>query len=260
MTHFENLNVELDSASGTYTVVAYMESLPGFRAPYNEVYKRVPESVLATTLNAVYETAISIAVRERVSPDVKSIILAHGSAASRRQREKQTPPPISTVAALLFVSSALAKYNAESVENANTVDFGGSALRGAHVRALQHELRTLHANAKAVLEENTQMRAANAHMATMLAIKAEREAVDKDHNDMVTRPAHYMLPGLDIEVIDVRDSLAQTIPDGTSYAIAGYYLEAVAYVMRMWRKGFPAQDAKKAMYYLERIAKNLEGK
>ena len=74
-----------------------------------------------------------------------------------------------------------------------------------------------------------------------------------DEPDMVHRPPHYQLPGLDgLEVMDVRSSLLQTIPKGTPYEVVTSWNESWTYLTRMWGKG-GLQDAEKALVYLQRM-------
>ena len=76
-------------------------------------------------------------------------------------------------------------------------------------------------------------------------------------NDMVNNPKHYQLPGLDIEVIDVRSSLLKTIPANTSYEAVTSWSESWTYLTRMWGKN-GLEDAKKAKFYLERMINIME--
>lgn len=69
--------------------------------------------------------------------------------------------------------------------------------------------------------------------------------------DMVNKPPHYMLPGLDIEVIDVRSSLLKTIPPGMPYEAVTSWSEAWTYLTRMWGKN-GIEDLKKAQVYIAR--------
>ena len=81
---------------------------------------------------------------------------------------------------------------------------------------------------------------------------AEVEPVDEEH-DSVYNPSHYQLPGLDgLEVMDVRSSLLQTIPEGVPYELVTCWNESWTYLTRMWGKN-GLEDAKKAQVYLSRL-------
>ena len=81
---------------------------------------------------------------------------------------------------------------------------------------------------------------------------AEVEPVDEEH-DSVYKPSHYQLPGLDgLEVMDVRSSLLQTIPEGVPYELVTCWNESWTYLTRMWGKN-GLEDAKKAQVYLSRL-------
>lgn len=81
---------------------------------------------------------------------------------------------------------------------------------------------------------------------------AEVEPVDEEH-DSVYNPSHYQLPGLDgLEVMDVRSSLLQTIPEGVPYELVTHWNESWTYLTRMWGKN-GLEDAKKAQVYLSRL-------
>ena len=78
-------------------------------------------------------------------------------------------------------------------------------------------------------------------------------------NDMVNNPKHYQLPGLDVEVIDVRSSLLKTIPPNTPYEAVTSWSESWTYLTRMWSKN-GLEDAKKAKFYLERMINIMENR
>lgn len=81
---------------------------------------------------------------------------------------------------------------------------------------------------------------------------AKVEPVDEEH-DSVYNPSHYQLPGLDgLEVMDVRSSLLQTIPEGVPYELVTCWNESWTYLTRMWGKN-GLEDAKKAQVYLSRL-------
>lgn len=74
-----------------------------------------------------------------------------------------------------------------------------------------------------------------------------------DETDAVHHPTHYQLPGLNgLEVMDVRSSLLQTIPEGVPYELVTCWNESWTYLTRMWGKN-GLEDAKKAQVYLSRL-------
>lgn len=75
--------------------------------------------------------------------------------------------------------------------------------------------------------------------------------------DPVINPAHYQLPGLGIEFLDVRKSLCSGIPEGTPYMAVTCWSEAITYMARMWKKN-GLEDAKKAQFYIDRLIKELQ--
>ena len=83
--------------------------------------------------------------------------------------------------------------------------------------------------------------------------------------DPVKRPSHYQLMvfdaagiGRDVEVLDITDSLLADIPKTVSFSTGACYKEAITYLMRMWKKGTPVQDAEKAVFYLTRMINSLK--
>ena len=85
----------------------------------------------------------------------------------------------------------------------------------------------------------------------------QKHNVVKHTIDMVNKPPHYMLPGLDIEVIDVRSSLLKTIPPGMPYEAVTSWSEAWTYLTRMWGKN-GIEDLQKAQVYIARQIKIME--
>ena len=71
--------------------------------------------------------------------------------------------------------------------------------------------------------------------------------------DMVNSPKHYKLRGLDIESVDV--IRATMTPEEFQGWLKG---NAMKYLHRLGKKDDAAQDAKKAMKYLEWLVKELE--
>jgi hypothetical protein len=67
-------------------------------------------------------------------------------------------------------------------------------------------------------------------------------------SDPVNHPAHYTAGP--IEVIDILEQAAASAPDPV---LAGLQWQVLKYLLRMWLKGNPQQDAQKARWYLERL-------
>lgn len=74
----------------------------------------------------------------------------------------------------------------------------------------------------------------------------------KDENPMVNRPSHYTSGSQ--EVIDIIEEAIQNAPTVTDGFLQGQVLK---YILRMWLKDNPQQDAEKAEWYLERLIKSL---
>ena len=73
------------------------------------------------------------------------------------------------------------------------------------------------------------------------------------NEDLVNEPSHYTSGS--VEVIDI---IEQALRD-TDDAVAGYLQgQALKYLLRMWLKDNPKQDAKKARWYLNRLIQKLE--
>ena len=70
--------------------------------------------------------------------------------------------------------------------------------------------------------------------------------------DMVNSPAHYTAGKT--EVIDVIEDAVSHANNPTVGMLQGQVLK---YVLRMWLKGKPRQDAQKAKWYLERLIEKL---
>ena len=71
--------------------------------------------------------------------------------------------------------------------------------------------------------------------------------------DMVNNPAHYTRGNT--EVIDIIEDAIQDAPAPAEGLLQGQVLK---YILRLWLKGNPLQDAKKAQWYLERLISKLE--
>ena len=76
--------------------------------------------------------------------------------------------------------------------------------------------------------------------------------------DMVHKPPHYQLPGLGVEIIDVRSALLKTVPPGMNYEAVTSWSESVTYLMRMWGKN-GLEDAEKSLFYLQRMIAIMKG-
>ena len=77
------------------------------------------------------------------------------------------------------------------------------------------------------------------------------QMTDPDH---VNHPPHYTAGP--IEVIDILEQAAAAAPNPV---LAGLQWQVLKYLLRMWLKGNPLQDARKAQWYLTRLISKLEG-
>jgi hypothetical protein len=75
------------------------------------------------------------------------------------------------------------------------------------------------------------------------------------HRDDVNHPAHYNAGS--IEVIDILEQAIAQAPDPVR---GGLQWQCLKYLLRMWLKGNPLQDAQKARWYLNRLIDNLQTK
>ena len=71
--------------------------------------------------------------------------------------------------------------------------------------------------------------------------------------DPVNHPPHYTTGT--VEVIDILEQAAAVAP---SPVLAGLQWQALKYLLRLWLKGNPLQDACKARWYLNRLISKLE--
>lgn len=72
--------------------------------------------------------------------------------------------------------------------------------------------------------------------------------------DEVNHPPHYT-SGRRFEVIDVLEDAVASAPDPI---LGGLQWQSLKYLNRLWGKGDPLKDAKKARWYLERLIGKLE--
>lgn len=72
-------------------------------------------------------------------------------------------------------------------------------------------------------------------------------------NDLVNHPSHYTYGRT--EVIDVLEDAVTYAPDPVA---AGLQWQTLKYLLRLWHKGLPLQDARKAQWYLNRLIKRLD--
>ena len=73
-------------------------------------------------------------------------------------------------------------------------------------------------------------------------------------SDPVNSPAHYLTGRY--EAIDVIEDAVQHAPGPV---IGGLQWQILKYVLRLWHKDHPLQDALKARWYLNRLIAKLEG-
>lgn len=71
--------------------------------------------------------------------------------------------------------------------------------------------------------------------------------------DSVNHPAHYTTGNQ--EAIDVIEDVVRFAP---SPILGTLQWQALKYLFRMWHKGRPLEDAKKAAWYLNRLINKLE--
>lgn len=71
-------------------------------------------------------------------------------------------------------------------------------------------------------------------------------------SDAVNHPSHYTAGK--VEVIDVIESWVESAPDSV---VGGLQWQVIKYISRMWLKGNPYEDARKAQWYLNRLVNRL---
>lgn len=72
-------------------------------------------------------------------------------------------------------------------------------------------------------------------------------------DDMVNSPNHYTNGR--VEVIEVLEDAVDNAPTNQAAVLQA---NALKYLLRLWLKENPLQDAKKARWYLDRLISNLE--
>ena len=72
-------------------------------------------------------------------------------------------------------------------------------------------------------------------------------------NDPVERPSHYTAGHF--EAIDV---LEDSVAHAPCPVAASLQWQVMKYLLRMWLKGNPVQDAKKAQWYIGRLIERLD--
>ena len=78
------------------------------------------------------------------------------------------------------------------------------------------------------------------------------DKIKEDHH-MVNSPAHYTRGR--VEAIEVIEDAIQDAPSVTEGMLQGQILK---YILRLWLKEKPLQDANKARWYLNRLISKLE--
>jgi hypothetical protein len=72
-------------------------------------------------------------------------------------------------------------------------------------------------------------------------------------NDPVNSPSHYQYGKF--EVIDVLEEAVRLAPDPVKGSLQ---YQVLKYMMRLWGKENPLQDAKKSRWYLDRLIEKME--
>jgi len=71
--------------------------------------------------------------------------------------------------------------------------------------------------------------------------------------DPVNSPSHYQYGKF--EVIDIREEAVRLAPDPVKGSLQ---YQVLKYMLRLWGKENPLQDAKKSRWYLNRLIENME--
>ena len=83
----------------------------------------------------------------------------------------------------------------------------------------------------------------------------DKLSLQLDRTDMVNSPAHYTQGGQ--EAIEIIEGAVDHAPSGQ---LAVFHGNALKYLLRLWLKKNPLEDARKAKWYLDRLISKLEGK
>lgn len=78
------------------------------------------------------------------------------------------------------------------------------------------------------------------------------DVLDFPSDDRVNSPSHYT--GGRVEAIDVIEDAIRDAPDPTTGMLQAQVLK---YLLRLWLKDNPSEDAKKARWYLDRLITKL---
>ena len=85
-----------------------------------------------------------------------------------------------------------------------------------------------------------------------LNLNSDRNVEHQSLQDKVNHPAHYTRGP--IEVIEIIESTIQDAPDMPTAFCHG---SAIKYLLRLWLKGDPLENAKKCRWYLDRLIAKL---
>ena len=93
----------------------------------------------------------------------------------------------------------------------------------------------------------------NANAYTWRVMEINEEQIAELDGDMVNSPNHYTNGR--VEVIEVLEDAVDNAPTNQAAVLQA---NALKYLLRLWLKENPLQDAKKARWYLDRLIGNLE--
>lgn len=72
-------------------------------------------------------------------------------------------------------------------------------------------------------------------------------------DDPINHPPHYNVGA--VESIDI---IEQTVAHAPLSVLSGLQWQVLKYLLRLWHKGNPLEDARKARWYLDRLIQKLE--
>jgi len=72
-------------------------------------------------------------------------------------------------------------------------------------------------------------------------------------SDPINHPVHYTAGS--VESIDI---IEQTVVHAPLPVLGGLQWQTLKYLLRMWHKGAPLDDARKACWYLNRLINHME--